>query len=108
MLMALAAKPKEHSVASHSTSATYETSVITYKIRIDSTSFKHVEIVETISSSSKEDGGKDDAEFLSATHTRNNSTIVEFLSQMKDSFDVSLLFLCLKVEVLSLCSSVYV
>ena len=88
MLLALVAKPRAHFVASQSTSATYMTSVVTYKLRRD-TFFQHVDMAKTVPSLQK----SDNPDKLEVSSAIPNDNIVELLSQMKDSFEVSLIIL---------------
>lgn len=90
VLMALVAKPKAHSVASQSSSALYDTSIVTYKIHT-STIFEHIEEEKTVHSEARANNDNSDAAEISSR------TIVDLLSQMKDSFEV-LLLVCIIEE----------
>jgi hypothetical protein len=93
VLAALVARPKENSVAmaSQSTSATYATSLVTYKIHTDR--FKQqAEVVKTMPSLPKEcDEKEEDTDTTEEVSLSANSDIVQLLSEMKNSFEVELL-----------------
>lgn len=85
VLLALAAKPKAQSVASQSTSALYETSLLNFRIPIENRKWtvpeRIIDAEATISPSSHSDAK------LNSTKNAND-TIIQLLHDMKKTFEV--------------------
>lgn len=88
VLMALAACPTDHSVASQSASATYATSIVTYNVGMDIP-----QCVAEKKGGQVAAGKKDDI-----TAPSSDDRIYQLLSEMKTSFEV-----CIIITILSSC-----